>query len=447
MTTPALAHAPQAFPVAREPLALAEDALDHVYQPRASWMGMEEDDDEIPCRVTPEGVAILSVCGVIDSRASWLWTGYDEVLEAAEMAFAHAGVAAVVISLDSPGGVAAGMVDTGRALRALADRTGKPLVAHAGPMACSAAYGLAVAADKILVTEDGTVGSVGVIAVTTDRTAQNAAEGLNRKVIASGTMKADGHPDQPLTDAALGRMRARVMQLAQMFGTWVATRRGMTPEAVMALQGGVAYGADAITKGLADATGTLADAIATAASMAAARTKEKTMDANATKSLETLAALRGTVDAKTDDELVAAFAALRQTASQVPALSAQVGELRAQLSARDAAETAKARASVLDKHRQRGALTPAMEADAAFAADLAPLGAESLDRVLARLPSAPPAVAPRASAAIDPSAAVDPATIELTAEDKAWAKSVGLSEESILATKRADAERAQSRRG
>lgn len=171
------------------------------------------------------------------------------------------------------------------------------------------------------------------------------------------------------------------------------------------------------------------------------------MDANATKSLETFASIRTALDVKSDEEAVAAVAALRQTAGQVPALSAKVAELSAQLSARDAAETAKARAAVLDKHRQRGALTPAMEADASFAADLAPLGAESLDRVLARLPSAPVAVAPRASAVIDPSAAVDPATIELTAEDKAWAKSVGLSEETLLATKRADAERAQSRRG
>ena len=445
MTTPALtAHA---FPVDREPMALDRDALDRAYLPRADY---SDDGDSSANRalfkVTPQGVAVIDVAGVIDSRASWFWTGYDEVQTMAAQAFAHAGVAAVVLSLDSPGGVAAGMVDAGRSLRAMADASGKPLVAHAGPMACSAAYGLACAADAIVVTEDGTVGSVGIIAVTTDRTAQNVQNGLARTVIASGSMKADGHPDQPQTSAALARMRARVMQLAGMFAGWVAQRRGMTPESVAALQGGVAYGADAVTKGLADATGTLADAISTAASMAAARTKEKTMDANATKSLETLAALRGTVDAKTDDELVATFATLRQTASQVPALSAQVGELRAQLSARDAADTAKARAAVLDKHRQRGALTPAMEADAAFAADLAPLGAESLDRVLARLPGIAAAVAPRA-AGVDPTGATDPAAVELTAEEKATAKSVGLSEEAMLATKRADAVRAQSRRG
>ena len=116
--------------------------------------------------------------------------------------------------LDSPGGVAAGMVDTGRALRAMADRSGKPFVAHAGPMACSAAYGLACAADRILVTEDGTVGSVGVIAVVTDRTAQNAQEGLAPQGDRLRTMKGRRPTlTSCSSDAALGRMRP-VMQLA-----------------------------------------------------------------------------------------------------------------------------------------------------------------------------------------------------------------------------------------
>ncbi len=396
---------PQAFPVAREPMALIEEALDRAYLPRASWMDDDDEGGAPSFRVTADGVAILDICGVIDSRASWLWTGYDEVQTLAAQAFAHAGVAAVVLSLDSPGGVAAGMVDAGRSLRAMADRSGKPLVAHAGPMACSAAYGLACAADRILVTEDGTVGSVGCIAVVTDRTAQNAQEGLARKVIASGTMKADGHPDQPLTDAALGRMRARVMQLASMFGGWVATRRSMAPEAVMALQGGVAYGADAVTKGLADATGTLADAIATAATMAAdSATRKKTiMEDN--KASATLATLRTSAGVTTDEELVATLATIKHAAGQLPAVQRENAELRAQITARDAADAAKARAAVFDKHRERGALTPAMENDAACMADFAPLSAEALDRVLSRIPGVAAPVTPRTPAALTPARA------------------------------------------
>lgn len=406
MSTPT-APPTQPFPVAREPMALVEEALDRAYLPRASWM--DDDEGGAPCfLVTPEGVAVLDICGVIDSRASWLWTGYDEVQSLAAQAFAHAGVAAVVLSLDSPGGVAAGMVDAGRALRAMADRSGKPLVAHAGPMAASAAYGLACAADRILVTEDGTVGSVGVLAVVTDRTAQNAAEGLNRRVLASGTMKADGHPDQALSDAALGRIRGRVMQLAQMFGAWVATRRGMTPEAVMALQGGVAYGADAVTKGLADATGTLADAISTAAQLAADSARKRKTTMEDTKASATLATLRASAGVTSDEELVATLATIKHAAGQLPALQRECAELKAQLTARDAADAARAREAVLAKHRERGALTPAMESDAACMADFAPLSAEALDRVLSRIPGVAAPVAPRASDVTTPTRAVAP---------------------------------------
>lgn len=402
MSTPAPTS--HAFPVAREPMALVEEALDRAYLPRASWM--DDDEGGAPAlRVTPEGVAVLDICGVIDSRASWLWTGYDEVQALAAQAFAHAGVAAVVLSLDSPGGVAAGMVDAGRSLRAMADRAGKPLVAHAGPMAASAAYGLACAADRILVTEDGIVGSVGVIAVVTDRTAQNAQDGLNRRVIASGTMKADGHPDQALSDAALGRIRARVMQLAGMFGGWVATRRGMTPEAVMALQGGVAYGADAVTKGLADATGTLADAIATAAQLAAdSATRRKTIMED-TKASATLATLRASAGVTTDEELVATLATIKHAAGQLPGVQRELAELRAQLTARDAADATKARDAVLDKHRERGALTPAMEKDEACMADFAPLSAAALDRVLSRIPGVAAPATPRTPATLTPTRA------------------------------------------
>jgi hypothetical protein len=140
MTTPT-PLTPHAFPVDREPMSLVEEALDRTYLPRADYF----DDGDSSAnralfRVTPQGVAVIDVSGVIDSRASWFWTGYDEVQALVSLAMQHAAVSAVVLSLDSPGGVAAGMVDAGRSLRAAADKAGKPLVAHAGPMACSAGH-------------------------------------------------------------------------------------------------------------------------------------------------------------------------------------------------------------------------------------------------------------------------------------------------------------------
>ena len=118
----------------------------------------------------------------------------------------------------------------------------------------------------------------------------------------------------------------------------------------------------------------------------------------------------------------------------------ELASLRQQLADRDAATVASARQAVLDKHLQRGALTPAMQADAAYMGDLAPLKPDALDRVLSKLPGLAAPVAPRA-AGTDPTGAVDPAAVELTAEDRAMARAAGLTDEVFLATKRRDAER------
>lgn len=435
----------RAFGAPFTPLSIDETALSREYAPSA-FGGFYAGESRPKPYAMHGAVAVVTVAGPLDSRADFWCDGYDAITERVAAALADPKASALVLDLDSPGGMAAGNLDAARELRALLDASGKPCVAHAGTMACSAAFALACAADRVHLTTDGVVGSIGTIATVYDRTAQNEAEGLNVRVVRSGPLKADPHPDVPLTDASIARVRARVNDIATHFGAWVQQRRPACGDP-LALQGAAVYGADAVTRGLADQVGTLADAISTAASMAAARTKEKTMDANATKSIETLAALRGTVDAKTDDEFVAAFAALRQTASQVPALTAKVAELSAALTAREAADAAKERAAVLDKHAKRGALTPAMQADSAFMSDLAPLSAESLDRVLARLPGVIAPVAPRA-AGVDPKGADAPAeSVELTAEEKTWAKRMGLTEESVLAVKRADLEREQALRG
>lgn len=428
----------KAFGAPFEPLSIDETALAREYAPSA--FGGFYADEMRPKPYTLHGdVAVVTVEGPLDTRAGWWCDGYDEITERAAMALADPKVRALVLSLDSPGGMAAGNLDAARTLRSLIEQSGKPCVAHAGTMACSAAYALACAADAIHLTADGVVGSIGTIATVYDRAEANELRGLNVKVVRSGTLKADPHPDVPLTDASVARVRARINELAGMFSAWVAERRPAMGDP-LALQGASVYGADAVAKGVADQVGTLSEAITAAASMAADSNRKKTMDANATKSLETLASIRTALDVKSDEEAIATVATLRQRAGQVDTLAADLATLRQQLADRDAATLASARQAVLDKHLRRGALTPGMMGDKEYMGDLAPLSPDALDRVLSKLPSTPAPVTPRASG-IDPKGA-DPESIELTEDDKAFAKAAGLSEASFLATKRADAARA-----
>lgn len=422
---------PRAFPMEGE-LALAEAHLRNAYaSPRAGLLELLLGGSDRSYRMVGD-VAVIDVHGPLDQRGDFFWDGYDSVLDRAREAFGDDKVSAVVVALDSPGGVVAGCFDSARELRAVATSAGKPFVAHAGTMACSAAYALACAADQVMVTGDGAVGSVGVIATVYDRTASNAQEGLDVRVVRSGTLKSDPHPDVALTDASVSRVRARVMDLAQSFAAWVADRRGLSTDAVLAHQGATVYAARALEAGFADAIGTLADAINTAAGLAASQRKR--MDTE-----KQLAAMIAALGAGSHEEALATVAAMKKASETLPSVTRERDDARAALAARDAADASAARDAVLAKHEARGALTPALKADGAFMADLAPLGADALDRVLGKLQSvAREPVTPRVPRGADLTATK---SVTVTARDKEFARAVGLSEEAVAKVAAADAAR------
>lgn len=82
-------------------------------------------------------------------------------------------------------------------------------------------------------------------------------------------------------------------------------------------------------------------------------------------------------------------AELRARAAQAIDLEAKVKTLSAEVSQLRAARDADERARVLSAHRSRGALTPAMEADAELVKLFAEMPVKSLDAMLGRLAGLP----------------------------------------------------------
>lgn len=420
---------PRPFPATGE-LALAEEHLAREYdeRPRAFLeLLLAEMDEPAGFRLVGD-VGVVDVIGPLEQRGGWWWDGYDSVVSRAAEAFNDPRARSVVLALDSPGGAAAGNLAAARQLRAMADASGKPLVAHAGTIALSAAYALAVAADRICVTSDGAVGSIGVIASVVDRTKATAAMGLDVRVVRSGPLKADPHPDVPLTDASVARVRARVNELAGAFAAWVGERRGRPAEEVLSHQGATVYAARAIEAGLADAVGSLDEAITAAAEMAAARTKE-TDDMN---DQQKLTALREQMGVTSDEEIRAGVATLKQHAAQLPEVTRQRDEALAALAQRDEADRQRERAEVLQRHVRRGAVTEAMQADAEYMATLAGLTAKQLDTNLSRLPVV-------AHARVEPAVGADgaakgaaAATGTLSQIEKDAARAAGLTDDEYL---------------
>ena len=72
-----------------------------------------------------------------------------------------------------------------------------------------------------------------------------------------------------VVDRALARVQARIDTLAGQFANIVASSRGLAPAAVMALEAGCRYGAEAVTSGLADGVLPLATVLRAARDIAA----------------------------------------------------------------------------------------------------------------------------------------------------------------------------------
>lgn len=193
-------------------------------------------------------VAVVSIEGPLDHHAGWWCDSYDDI--AARMTAALASSAkTVVMRIDSPGGVVSGCFSMIRTIRARAELAGKPIVAHVDGMACSAGYAIASIADKIVCSDTAILGSIGVIQTRVDVTKMDETYGYKFAFITSGSRKADGNPHQAFSDEERVELQNVVDSMANVFFDWTAERRGQD---FRPLQAGIAVGADAKSKSLAD---------------------------------------------------------------------------------------------------------------------------------------------------------------------------------------------------
>ena len=103
-------------------------------------------------------------------------TSYAEIGAMLESALADPQVAGILLDIDSPGGEASGSFELARRVREAA--AVKPIWALANDSAFSAAYAIASAADRVIISETGGVGSIGVIALHIDQSVKDANDGL-----------------------------------------------------------------------------------------------------------------------------------------------------------------------------------------------------------------------------------------------------------------------------
>lgn len=314
-------------------MAIDPSAFDRTY---AAAFRTDVEARRKPYSITAEGVAVLDVMGPLARRAfeSWFWfmDGYDFIEQRFAAALKDPDVEALVMRLDSPGGVASGMVETASAMRRAKVASGKRVYAYADDLAASAAYGLASAADEIWLPESGMVGSVGVIGVLSEQSSLLKKIGINVRVITTGEHKADGHPAVPLTEEVVKRYQARIDHLGDLFFSLVADGRNMSTKDVKALEAGIFQGSAAVRAGLADGISGFEDLVTKAVrSIKSGATSGASGRERVHMATEATAATRGsagTGDSSPPDHKVFALAcALAASASESEVLSA-ISDLR-----------------------------------------------------------------------------------------------------------------------
>ncbi len=206
-----------------------------------------------------EKVGVIEIVGVIANSR--------ETLEQLKRFREDEDIKAIVIRVDSPGGVVGPSQEIYRAI--MQTTATKKVVASMGAVAASGGYYVIAGADGIVANPGTITGSIGVIMEYTNFKELFKKIGLSPVVIKSGKFKDAGSPVREMTLEEEKILKEFVDRLHQQFVTAIAEGRDLDVDKVRTLADGRIYtGEDALHIGLVDRIGNLEDAVAWAGQLA-----------------------------------------------------------------------------------------------------------------------------------------------------------------------------------
>jgi len=177
-------------------------------------------------------------------------------------------VRAVVIRINSPGGVVAPTQEVHDALLRLR-KAGKPVVASLGAVAASGGYYVAVAADRIYASPGTLTGSIGVIMQTANVEQLLKKVGVEYVIVKAGQYKDVGSFSRAMTLEERRVLQALLDDVHGQFIQAVAQGRKLPREQVLGFADGRVFsGMQAHALKMVDALGGLEDAVEAAARLA-----------------------------------------------------------------------------------------------------------------------------------------------------------------------------------
>lgn len=220
-------------------------------------MAFDADEAPEPEQTQPAGgIAVIPVHGILVPRRGQITAActelnsYERIRSLINAALNDAAVSEIVLDINSGGGAAVGCKELADFI--FQSRAVKPITAIVNFSAFSAAYFIAAACSKVIVSQTSGVGSIGVIMEHMETSRMEESVGLKFTTIYRGDNKNNGTPHEPLSEQAQAVFQGMIDQMYEVFTSSVAEYRGMTQQAVIDTQAALYTGADAVAAGLAD---------------------------------------------------------------------------------------------------------------------------------------------------------------------------------------------------
>lgn len=214
-------------------------------------------------------VRILSRNSILHLKLEGVIIDGEKFLKALKKYREEADVKAVVVEIDSPGGVVGPSQEIFEELKKTREKFQKPVVAVSPGLMASGAYYAAVGADKIIVAPGALVGSIGVIMEFANLEKLYDWAKISRYTITTGKYKDSGAEYREMREDERKLFQDMINEVWEQFKEAVAQGRNLKPEQVEPYADGRVFtGASAVKMGFADEVGTVDRAFELAAEMA-----------------------------------------------------------------------------------------------------------------------------------------------------------------------------------
>lgn len=247
-------------------------------------------------------VAVVEIKGVI--------TESKEVIGLIKRFREDDDIKAIVLRIDSPGGVVGPSQEIYREIRKTVAE--KKVITSMGSIAASGGYYIAAGSDGIVANPGTITGSIGVIMAYTNFKKLFDKIGMSPVVIKSGEFKDVGSPAREMTPSEKKVLQDFVDQTHRQFIHAVSEGRNLNVNKVSALADGRIFtGEEAVKQGLVDRLGNLEDAVEWAGRMAGIQGKISTVYKKEEKfsifKYMTESSLRELVDRMTGHDFLGAY--------------------------------------------------------------------------------------------------------------------------------------------